>query len=293
MRELRIFEVPKKFMPRHTTINPPHQGNKPLIEERFYEFVKNNRIYSNYIYLPIFWTQYHINNNYGNNLKEINNFITDIEKKYPSEKFFTIVQYDGGTLVPMNNCSIFGCCGDFNSPLGINSSYIPIPLLSERHKSFFPQKKRYLASFVGNPNTHDIRAKMVDIYKFDNDFLFKTNINYFKTFLFKNYTLSSYYALCPRGFGPSSFRLYEVLGLGQVPVYISDEFWLPYQNEINWDEIAILIKPQELNILKEILNKRFKTDYLGMKKKIESLKDKYFSWQGCINYIHSKITNDI
>lgn len=293
MNKLRILDVPKKFQPKHFTINPPHQGKKPLIEERFYKFAVSNQINSDYIYLPIFWTQYHINNNYGKNLKDIKNFLNNLEEKYPSDKFFTIVQYDGGTLLPINNCTIFGSCGSFSSSIGKNSSYIPIPLLSERHTSFFYPKKKYLASFIGNSNTHKLRAEILDKYISDKDFLFNTQINFLKTFFFKYYTLSSYFALCPRGFGPSSFRLYEVLGLGQIPVYISDEFWLPYTNEINWNEIAILIKYKEINSLKEILNERLATDYLKMKNKIDSLKDKYFSWEGCIDYIRKKISNEI
>ncbi len=36
----------------------------------------------------------------------------------------------------------------------------------------------------------------------------------------------SKFVLCPRGHGPSSFRLYEALGAGRVPVVVSDD-WLP------------------------------------------------------------------
>ena len=37
-------------------------------------------------------------------------------------------------------------------------------------------------------------------------------------------------SLCPRGFGRSSFRLYEVLSRGLVPVYLYDDVeWLPYR----------------------------------------------------------------
>ncbi len=39
-------------------------------------------------------------------------------------------------------------------------------------------------------------------------------------------TLRSHFVLCPRGHGTSSFRLYEVLAAGRVPVIIADE-WVP------------------------------------------------------------------
>ena len=292
MKELRIIETPKKFRPITTTINPPHQGINPLIEERFFDFVKNNKVYSDYIYLPIFWTQYHINNNYGKSLFEINEYIETIKLKYKNEKLFTIVQYDGGTLVPIDNCMIFGCCGDFNSPLGNNSFYEPIPLLSEKHRSFLPFRKKTLASFVGNPNTHIIRQEIISKYHEDPDFIFKIDVKYFKSFVFKKTTLESYFTLCPRGFGPSSFRMYEALGLGQVPVYISDEFWLPFKDKINWKDFAILIPQDEISYLKEILTDCLNNDYKKKKMNLMKIKDTLFTWEGCINYIVRKISDE-
>ena len=41
---------------------------------------------------------------------------------------------------------------------------------------------------------------------------------------FENLIKSSFFFLCPRGYGPASFRLYESIELGTVPVYISDLF---------------------------------------------------------------------
>lgn len=290
MNKLRILDTPIKFRPPTTTINPPHQGRNPLIEERFFQYASSNVIYSDLIYIPIFWTQFHINNNYGQNLDEIFDFIEQIHLKYSNEKFFTIVQYDGGTLIPINNCKIFACCGDFSSPLGINSSYEPIPLLSEKHKNFLPYYKNHLASFVGNPKTHKIREDLILKYKNDSDFYFKTNVKNFKSYVFKKAALKSYFTLCPRGFGPSSFRLYEVLGLSQVPVYISDEFWLPYNDLINWNDIALLISPNQINDLKSILKESLENDYVRIKNNIKSIKENYFSWHGCINYILKKIS---
>ena len=292
MNSLRILDVPKKFMPPTSTVNPPHQGKQPLIEERFFQYVTNNSVSSDYIYIPIFWTQFHINNNYGKNLFDIKNYISEINSKYKNDKFFTIVQYDGGTLVPIDRCRIFACCGDFDSPIGSFSTYEPIPLLSENHKNLIPFQKKNLASFVGNLNTHQIRKELFLQYKDDTDFVFKTNVSFFKSFVFKKTTHQSYFALCPRGFGPSSFRLYEVLGMGQIPVYISDEFWLPYSNKLNWNEISILIPPHEIINLKKILQDCLENDYKKKKIKINEIKEDFFSWKGCINFIINKISNE-
>ena len=49
---------------------------------------------------------------------------------------------------------------------------------------------------------------------------------------FENLIKSSFFFLCPKGYGPASFRLYESIELGTVPVYISDDFVLPFEEEI-------------------------------------------------------------
>jgi hypothetical protein len=49
----------------------------------------------------------------------------------------------------------------------------------------------------------------------------------------------SKFVLCPRGYGPSSFRIYETLAAGRVPVIISDE-WTPPAG-IDWASCSIRI----------------------------------------------------
>jgi hypothetical protein len=47
--------------------------------------------------------------------------------------------------------------------------------------------------------------------------------------------LDSYIALCPRGAGGQSFRMYEAMQLGTVPLYISDIDCRPFKNWIDWE----------------------------------------------------------
>jgi hypothetical protein len=48
------------------------------------------------------------------------------------------------------------------------------------------------------------------------------------------------FALCPRGYGPTSYRLYEAIRCGVVPVYVSDRHWLPWPDVLDWDWLAIV-----------------------------------------------------
>src|SRR5690606_4276283 len=57
------------------------------------------------------------------------------------------------------------------------------------------------------------------------------------------------FALCPRGYGKTSFRLYESMQMGCVPVYIYDDPWLPYTDILDWSELAVLCHVSELSRL--------------------------------------------
>ena len=123
---IRIADVPQEFLPEMPVQYPPHQGYSPMIEERTYSFFKTKQeLESDYIYIPIQWTSWHINpgGEYGQNTQPLIDFCNQLIEKHPDEKFFTVVQYDGGTLVPIDNCRIFASSGDFSSPLGKNSVY--------------------------------------------------------------------------------------------------------------------------------------------------------------------------
>ena len=49
----------------------------------------------------------------------------------------------------------------------------------------------------------------------------------------------SRFVLCPRGYGSSSFRLFEALKAGRVPVILADEWTQP--TGPNWNEFALMV----------------------------------------------------
>ena len=69
--------------------------------------------------------------------------------------------------------------------------------------------------------------------------------------LFRKIVSSSTFSLCPRGFGPTSFRLYESLQLNSIPIYVSDEFVLPYSDKIEWEKLCLLINLDEIHTIEE------------------------------------------
>jgi len=287
--KLRILDIPNVFNISKKINYPPHQLNSPLIEERAIKYFSRENIFSDYIYIPMEWTRYHISNNYGKNTSKLKNFFDQVSIKYPRDKFFTIVQYDGGTLVPINNCRVFACSGDWNSPKGINSQYEAIPLLSDPHK-ICQKSKTITASFVGTFDNHPIRKEMYNVLKKISGFKIFHTPRFFKEYFYKNNMLKSIFALCPRGYGPATFRMYEAIQLGVIPIYISDEFWLPFADEINWNNVAILVNEKNINQIPKIVNQLFDTgDYKNFLKYTSSIYDSYFTWDGLLNKIEKKI----
>jgi hypothetical protein len=59
------------------------------------------------------------------------------------------------------------------------------------------------------------------------------------------------YTICIRGTGNFSQRLYEVLALGRIPIFIDTDSILPFDDVIDWRSHCIWVKPAELELLPE------------------------------------------
>lgn len=285
---IEIIKTPELFMNTGLISNyPPHQKTEN-IESKFYSFVKNNASKeSNFKYIPIQWTNYLVKN-VKNGLPELQYFL-DTNLQNTNNVYFTIVQYDGGPLVSLNNCIVFTCGGMFNTKLNNNTSYVKIPLLSDTHKRNKFTKKKFKASFIGR-NTHPIRSELSNSLKNNRDFQVKVLDDMFITKKnersFKKLALESYFSLCPRGYGPASYRFYESFNLGTVPIYISDDFHLPFTELIDWEKICILVKPEEIDDIPIKVDKILNSNlYFEMLNYGQYCAKKYFNYQFTINYI--------
>jgi hypothetical protein len=293
---LEIINIPQKFLPKMPFSYPPHQNYNPMIEERCFDyFLKNqNIIESNYTYLPIQWTSYNINNQYGTYLTEIKNYILELNKTFPNKKFFTVVQYDGGPLVELPNCTIFACCGTFKTPLTETTKVVQLPLLCDPHENVTSKTiKKYKGSFCGR-ETHHLRKKLFEIFGKNSEYYFNINdsCNLSKENIdnFKNILNDSYFSFCPRGYGPSSYRLYESLQFGSVPVYISDDLWLPFKDEVDWEDFCVLVTPDEMDSLPQKLENILNSEkYNDMVLKGQYYYKSYFNWNKTIEQIQKFI----
>jgi hypothetical protein len=57
------------------------------------------------------------------------------------------------------------------------------------------------------------------------------------------------YVLCARGAGNFSYRLYETLSLGRIPLFIDTDCVLPYEREIDWKSLSVCVDASDMDYL--------------------------------------------
>ena len=68
---------------------------------------------------------------------------------------------------------------------------------------------------------------------------------------YANNMINSTYALVARGGGNFSYRLYEVLSCGRIPVFINTDCMLPFDSTIDWKKHVVWVEENELNKIDE------------------------------------------
>lgn len=172
------------------------------------------------VYLPVQWTALYCNGNFGEDKTVIRQLQQFLDKLDTTKKYYTIVQFDDGILNNIDHLDI-----KVFAMSGPRIDY-PLPLLCTPHKFRFDEKRDIFASFVGR-ETHPIRTEMIKQLEGKEGYYISTKEHGMKEYC--RILARSKYALCPRGYGQSSFRIQEAIEFGAVPVYISDEHILPYR----------------------------------------------------------------
>lgn len=241
---------------------PPFK-NGLYLEEFFFETFKSNNPKLKRKYIPILWTNFQIDPNFGKNKTILQKDLDKWINENPADEYFIIVQYDDGPILTIpQNTIIYGAC----------SGTIPIPLIYQDINNTLdniPKKlfnnKTILCSFVGSITSNNIKPNVREtiIQKFSNNknFLIKTtnswtpDVDSNKQKQFIETTINSKFVLAPRGYGRSSFRFFEIFKLGSIPIYVwNDIEWLPYKDKIDYSKMCISININDIDNLETILN---------------------------------------
>ena len=278
-----LFDIPNK------DTYPPFK-NGLYLEEYFYKRFYEEKPLLKKTYIPCKWTNFQIHNDFHRNKLDMQKELDDyINANLNPNGYFTIIQYDDGPLLKLpDNTTIYSACykGDVCIPLiyeDINNTLETIP-----NKTF--NEKNILCSFVGS-FTHNVRHIIAN--KFENNPNFQIvssgawtpDINQQKQHSFIDITVNSKFAFGSRGYGLSSFRLYEIFLLGTIPIYVYDDIcWLPYQEIIDYHKFMIVIHINEIDKLENILLSIDENKYNEMIQEYHKIKQ-YFTLDGMYQYI--------
>ena len=139
----------------------------------------------------------------------------------------------------------------------------PNPFLAEFSQIAGRSQLRYLASFVGCAGRTPARLNMLKVR--DPSLLITDNTESFVAALrsgdqgqvdaakrqFIEVAAQSRFILCPRGYGTSSFRIFESMEMGRAPVIISDQWVEPPGPD--WSSFAIRIAERDIPRLADLL----------------------------------------
>jgi hypothetical protein len=230
-----------------------------LLEPYFYKWVNSEpRELSGWTYIDVFWTNLYVNaDQFGKPYDSV--ALQKWLDQLPDGKYFTIVQHDDGIREKLPFGTVVFALGGSK---GQGSLIEPLPLIYldnlNRLEKYGTKSKDIFCSFVGSV-THPVRQKTISTFVNHPDFRYHvtgwTNqVSENNQQVFLDLTSHSVFSLCPRGYGETSFRLYEVLKLGAIPVYIwEDHEWLPFKNKIDHSKLCVSIPSSELPTLYEKL----------------------------------------
>jgi hypothetical protein len=85
---------------------------------------------------------------------------------------------------------------------------------------------------------------------------------------FRHIAAQSLFLLSPRGNGATSFRIFEALEHGSIPVYIFDDHCcLPFSDLLDWEAFAVLVHAKEMAFLPGMRKCQVKRDPIHSKQR--------------------------
>lgn len=106
-----------------------------------------------------------------------------------------------------------------------------------------------------------------------------------------NSIVDSDFVLCCRGAGNFSYRLYETLSCGRIPIIIDTDCVYPCKDKINWPGISIFIT--DLKYLNDKINMFWSTitkdEYISLQKHIRKIYENYIAPDGFARYLSYNI----
>lgn len=298
MNELLKAGIPFDLKPTTDIVYPPFK-NGLYIEEYFdkywtgLDFPGKDAV----VYLDVYWHNvFHLNGGLVKVMSVMRKNIEAVCERAAREgkRVFTVCQWDDLFMEGKkpNNLTVFSVGNTFT---------VPLPLMVEDRRYTLQRqaripfdKKTLLCSFVGSA-THPVRHRVVEVFRdvsaaairMRTGWNIQVPMDHCREFI--ELSQQSKFGLAPRGYGPSSFRFFELMEMGVVPVYIHDgENALPYQEFLDYSRFSVVIHVNDLSGLPGRLAAIGKEDYERMLIEMERVRP-WFSMEGMCDYIRRSV----
>ena len=215
-----------------------------------------------------------------------NSYRRDLEKVFsylnPNYLYITVVQSSLGIESGSNKWDKIPPNLLILSPAG--RGHIPIPHLKEEQNisNILPKKYKLIfqGSYLSYPPRKDIMNEFTNRYK-----------ELFKTGSSNNWTLEylqSDFVLAPRGYARATFRAFEILEMGLIPIFIfSNSLWIPYWNSrLDWENLAIIGYSNNLKELFDKIDSITDDRIKEMRTRIRNVRNSHFTYNAIMNQIY-------
>jgi hypothetical protein len=102
--------------------------------------------------------------------------------------------------------------------------------------------------------------------------------------LFSDNLLNNQYNICSSGFGNYSYRLYETMSAGRIPVFINTDCVLPFEEFLDWKKHVVWVEEDDAikasKCILEFHNSLHPDDFLQLQKDNRKLWEQYFCEEG-------------
>jgi hypothetical protein len=232
---MKIYKLPVDRTLRPSTgFRAPAHNQDYGVEQDFEnwllssEYLTDSPGEADFQYLPIYWNRYYCN--HWGSQQSVEVLQTEILRLVSTNiPTFTICEYDVVSMQPsLDLCNMT----IFTASRHSDNGCIDIPLLCSAHTELpYKEDRKYLASFMGKFETHGLREEMRQSLGGREDIYLSESVD---TQAYVELMADSYIVLAPRGYGGQSFRFYEAMQFGCVPMLIGDVDTRPFKRWIDW-----------------------------------------------------------
>ena len=271
---------------------PPHHTGDHL-EEAFINFWESEGR-GNRKLIPVHWTavyNHRIKEGLGNRTANgelrdrLKNYLRDLD---PKDKYFVVCTHDDAPAEELPPDTLVFSAGGNSSRIDI-----PIPLTCGPHDGPGDYLRTIPISFVGSL-THPIRHAICSALQgkhgvFLNATEWTSAVPHDRVDLFKQVTQRSIFSLCPRGYGATSYRLYEAMQLGAIPIYVSDKHLLPWSDELDWAQFCVIVRPGDIQNIPQMTLGIPASKIKKMQETLAEVWEKYFTIEATCRHIARRV----